>query len=65
MARIETTIWELAMAVGEQAEASSDDRQEADDLAFCALVNLLHHSRLDDSPASLSSPDEWQLPAAG
>ncbi len=44
MARIETTIWDFAMAVGEQADAGTDDRDEAFDLAFCALANLLHNA---------------------
>ncbi len=61
MARITTTIWDLAMAVGEQAEAATDDRDEAFDLAFCALANLLGQAKLEDLTADAPDPHSAAL----
>ena len=48
MAHIETTIWDLAMAFGDEDAAATKNSKEATDLAFCALANLLANARLVD-----------------
>jgi hypothetical protein len=65
MARIETTIWDLAMAVDEQADAGTSEQDEAFELAFCALANLLHDARLDDGTEYVAEAAEPELLAAG
>ncbi len=54
MAHIETTIWDLAMAVGEVADAAGANAEDASDLAFCALANLLAEARLVDGASETS-----------
>ncbi len=50
MQRIDTTIWDLALAIGESVdELTTEDRE---DYAFVCLVNLLDRALLEDLPAA-------------